>query len=256
MPPLADIQRAFAGAMLAGPERLPRGLFARGPVPAAAALAVHRSTVLSGLCRALALSFPTVKAVAGERYFGQAAMAYAAVRPPRTARLDVFGADFPAFLDGYVLGAAPHWLGELARLDLLIARAAASPRLAAMHPIDAGVAVSLPVSLRAVELGCGVDLIRDAVEASDPDALALIEPEPSPRWLAIWRLDEGAAARPLSPPAGVFLQALTAGVGAEAAIAAASAAAPLEAALLAVQAEVFSAPFAEIIQTPVETDPS
>lgn len=255
MTPLAELQLSFARALLDEQMAPHRRLFARAPVPAAAALEVHRRTVLSGLCRTLALSFPTVKALMGERWFDQAARAYVAIRPPAAARLAAYGSDFPDFLDGYALAAAPSWLGELARLDVAIAQAASAPSLATVRPIDRQVAISLPVSLRVLELDCAADLVRDAVEAGDEHAIALADPEPGPRWLAIWRSGGGAAARPLSPPAGAFLRELLAGVGPEAAMQPAAAEASWEAALMAVQAEVFAAPFAQIIQTSLETDP-
>lgn len=255
MPALAEVQAAMAQALLSDPASLPSALFASGPVPAAAALGVHRNTVFGGLANALRLTFSTVDALVGEDFFDQAACAYAAFDPPRQARLDVYGDGFPDFLDAYGPASELTYLSDVARLDLAVDRVAAAQDLplGRLSPIDAAVALALPVSLTVLELRYPANLIRAALADDDEAGLARIDLAPNRRWIAVWRSGEGAMVRHLSLPAGAFLAALVAGRGADQALAAAG---PSDEALLAIQAEVFAAPFAIITPlTPEGTQP-
>ncbi|MEO6341373.1 MAG: DNA-binding domain-containing protein [Caulobacteraceae bacterium] len=247
MPSLAETQAAMARALLADPAGLPDALFASGPVSIAAALRVHRNTVFGALANALRLTYATVDRLVGEEFFDQAACAYAAFDPPRQARLDAYGDSFPAFLAAYGPAQALDYLGDVASLDLAIDRAASAEDLplGRLSPIDAAVALAIPVSLTVLELQYPADLIRAALDDEDEAALGLIDLTPSCRWVAVWRSGEGAMVRALSPPAGAFLAVLAAGLGADQALAAAG---PSDDALLAIQAEVFAAPFATITQ--------
>jgi hypothetical protein len=254
MPPLAELQRGFVRALLDDPSALPGRLFATGPVPAASALSVHRNTVLGALCRALALSCPTVRALVGQAFFERAALAFAAERPPRSPSLADYGDDFPEFLETWPPAAHLAFLTDAARLDLAIERTAAAPGLGAIFSVDQAAALSLPVSLQVLALACPADLIRDAIDAGDEDALSAIDLAASPRWLALWRHGAGAAVRPLSPAAGLFLSDLLARRCVHAALDAAAQETSRKAALLAVQAEVFAAPFATVIPLALKED--
>ena len=253
MPALAELQALFARGLLDDPDALPAGLFAPGPVPAAAALRVHRNTVFGALAQALALTYPTVAALVGEAFFDGGVAAYAAATPPVEARLAAYGGGFPDFLEAWPPAAGLPCLGDVARFDLAIDRCASAPRLQRLLPLERAVVLSLPVSLVVLELGHPADRIRDAVEAGDDAALAAADlVAPSPCWIAVWRGEGGATARRLGPPAGLFLAELLAGGGADAALARACEAAAVETALLAIQAEVFAAPFAAVLPSPIQ----
>lgn len=253
MPPLADLQRAMAGALLLG-DATGMPPTAPAPVSAEAAHAVHRDTVLGGLANALRLTFPTVDALVGEAFFDRMASAFAVEQPPRRANLAAYGDGFPAFVESDPPAAALTYLGDVARLDQAVAAALMQPDAAVRvgFDLDAAVRLSLPASLTVLHLRSPADLIRDGVEADDDLALAAIDLAAAPRWLVVWRAGRTASVLTLSPPAGRFLSAILAGDGAEAALEAATAIAPPDAALQAIQAEVFAAQFAQIIQTPLE----
>jgi hypothetical protein len=246
----------MARALLADPAAPPAGLFVDGPVPAAAAFRVHRNTILGGLAGALRLSFPTVERLVGADFFDQAAAAFAAVRPPRAAALSAYGDDFADFLAGYGPARELGYLPDVARLDLAIERAAAAADapMGRLIPLDSAVALALPVSLALLALRHPADRIRAAVEDGSDAALRALDPTPRPSWLAVWRRPDGASVLPLSPPAGRFLAALLEGDPPGQALAAAQGlASSPDAALLAVQAEVFAAPFVAV--TPLEPQP-
>ena len=252
MSPLAELQRQMAGAILDGAPAAMPALVA-SPISLEAAFAVHRDTALGGLANALRLTFPTVDALVGEAFFDQMALAFVAEQPPRRASLSAYGQAFPRFVSRYPHAASLAYLGDVARLDWAIAQALMAPDADRRRQIaiDASVQLSLPASLVVVGLQCPADRIRDGVEAQDDQALASIDLS-APRCLAVWRAGRTAVVLPLSPAAGLFLQALIAGDGVDAALQAASADTGPVAALQAIQAEVFGARFAQIIQTALE----
>src|SRR5262249_2179661 len=107
--------------------------------------------------------------------------------------------------------------------------------------------LSLPVSLALLQLERPADDIRDALEAGDDARLAALDLRPAIRRFAVWRAGDGAGLRALSPAAATFLGALLAGVDAAAALDAAAEAGGRDAALLAIQADVFAASFAQVV---------
>ncbi|MEI9890645.1 MAG: hypothetical protein WDN45_08635 [Caulobacteraceae bacterium] len=71
---------------------------------------------------------------------------------------------------------------------------------------------------------------------------------PRPHAHALWRRQEGAAIRPLSPASAVFLEALLDGACADTALAAALAESED---LWVLQTEIFAAPFARLTVAPI-----
>jgi hypothetical protein len=80
--------------------------------------------------------------------------------------------------------------------------------------------------------------------------LASINLSPAARFAALWRDGPLARVRPLSRPAGDFLASLLQDHSADEALALALGGGPKDTVLAALQAEVFAAPFAQIIPTP------
>ena len=244
---LAELQSLFARGLLDDPDGLPGALFAQGPLPVEIALRVHRNTILGALAQALALTYPTVAALIGEACFDQVAAACALAHPPAEARLAAWGGAFPEVLATSPQTAGLAWLADVARFDLAIHRAASAPLGTRTIEIEPGIGLDAPVSLRVLALHYRADQIRDAVESGDEAVLASVDLSASPLWFAVWRTEAGATARPLSRPAALFLAALLADAPAQAALAAAVTAAEEPQALIAIQSEVFAAPFAAVI---------
>jgi len=252
---LADLQRRMAGAILEGDDSA-FSVLAPGPIPAAAAIDVHRGTVMGALGNALRLTFPTVDDLVGQDFFDQMATIFVAAQPPRQARLSAYGEGFPTFIETYPLAATLPYLADVARLDLAVGQALAKPDAGPRRhvTIDAAVSLALPFSLAVLSLSHAADLIRAGLAAEDDQALAQIDLSPQARFVAVWRTGRQAAVRALSPPAGVFLAAILDGADADTALAAAFAVSAAPAALQAIQAEVFSAAFAQITQTHLEIE--
>jgi hypothetical protein len=249
MPELADLQRTIAATVLAPGATAPDDLFAAGGL-GARALRIHRNTVLGALADALGHGFPTVRSLIGAEMLDHAAVAYAAAHPPRDPRLSRFGEAFADFLELWPLTYGLPWLADVARLDAAIALAASGPVETRRYAIDLSVSLLAPASLAAVELAFPVDRVRAAVEAGE-DIPALFAADRSSCWIAVWRASQGVAVRRLGAVAGRFLTALLAGRTADDALNAASQGLEPNAAALAVQAEVFAAPFITVVPTPV-----
>lgn len=81
--------------------------------------AVYRNTVLKGATDALVANFPTIERLVGTDWLRSAAAIHARLSPPSDSRLLNYGADFPVFLDNFEHAQDMHYLGDIARLDLL-----------------------------------------------------------------------------------------------------------------------------------------
>lgn len=105
MPSLLEQQRAFAAALL---ERVadPR-------------LRVYRANVFGNWSAALAGAFPIVRAIVGPAFFELVARDYARASPSTSGDLHEYGAQMPAFLDGYAQAGDLPYLPDVARMEWL-----------------------------------------------------------------------------------------------------------------------------------------
>lgn len=86
---------------------------------AARRIAVHRTTIESGLALALANVFPAVRRVIGAPTFALLAADFIATAPPRRPVLATYGRDFPSFISTRPIGPSLPYLEDLARLEWL-----------------------------------------------------------------------------------------------------------------------------------------
>lgn len=82
-----------------------------------AGLDVYRNTIAKGRVDALAGLFPTVERLVGRDWFQQAALIFAAASPPTSPVLDLYGAEFPSWLESFSPAKALPYLAPVARLD-------------------------------------------------------------------------------------------------------------------------------------------
>jgi len=248
LPPLADLQRDFLGAVLTGDAAAADRLGLRGAVDVVQALRLHRDTVFGALATCLRLTFPTVDQLVGEAFFDQAALAFATLSPPRSANLATYGEDFPRFLVAYEGARALAYLPDVARLDWAISAAHRGPDETRRRNlgIDATVSLSVPAELNLFAVDHPASEIRDALDAEDEAALTAIDLQPHPHFIAVWRRGDLAVSRRLAAPAGRFLALLLDGRGSDAALEAAVAETASADALAAIQSDVFSASFAQL----------
>lgn len=125
-------QAQFATALLDPAQPCPAQLTCWNGSDPAVRLAVYRNNVTASLVDALAATFPVLRQLVGADCFAAMARDHVRASPPPSPVLAHYGADFPAFVEGYAPAAGLPYLADVARLELL--------RVRAYHAADAGVA--------------------------------------------------------------------------------------------------------------------
>ena len=218
MPPtLRDWQAAFAVHLLAG-----------APVPDKR-LAVHRHHVTASLVRALAVTFPTIEALVGADFFGQAARHFIMQDLPTHPVLAEYGAGFAAFLADWAPARDLPYLADMARLDWALNAAFHSPRGDCLGAADLSALPVRELAGRSLVLAPGTALVRSVYpidliwRASQPGAPD--DPVDLGRGAArllVLRQMDGAGFVTLEKGEAAFVEALAGGHTTEAAVEAAA----------------------------------
>ncbi|WP_439477942.1 HvfC/BufC N-terminal domain-containing protein [Brevundimonas sp.] len=90
-------------------------------------LDVYRNTVAKARVDALAGLYPTIERLVGPDWFRQAGLIFAGVAPPSSPVLDLFGVDFPAWLETFPPALDLPYLAPVARLDQAWSQAHRAP---------------------------------------------------------------------------------------------------------------------------------
>jgi hypothetical protein len=93
VPTLLETQHAMRASLVAGDDRAAAALLADDV--SADRLNIYRNTFMSGVTKALRLTYPAVHRLVGADFFEGAAARFIAQQPPRAAYLDAYGAEFP-----------------------------------------------------------------------------------------------------------------------------------------------------------------
>jgi hypothetical protein len=191
---LLDLQRALRASLLQD-ESLPHAL-PLSDVNLQRRLAIYRNNSRSTLVNALRLSFPAVQRLVGAEFFEALAVAFVRARPPQSACLNDYGAQFPSFVAQFPAAQTLVYLSDVARLEWAVnlalhasdAAALDLSRLATLEP------TSLPhlrlrrhPSVSVLSAHWPVDLIWRAVLAQDDAAMAAIELRVKVLWLLVER---------------------------------------------------------------------
>jgi hypothetical protein len=120
---------AFASALLDPSLPAPAGLSAWNGSDPAARFAVYRNNVAHSLVSVLGDTFPVVRQMVGEEFFGAMARVFVADEPPRSPLMHRYGKRFADWLARFEPASALPYLPDLARLEFA--------RLAAFHAADA-----------------------------------------------------------------------------------------------------------------------
>lgn len=163
-------------------------------------LGIYRNTAESAMTTVLQLSFPAVQHVVGPEFFEGAARLFASESPPRSAWLDEYGADFPAFLAGLPQAASLHYLPDVARLEWQVNLALHAPdvqpveiaRLAQWNPAElAQLRFEPHPAAKLLRCEFPADAIWHAVLERDDAAMAAIDLAEGPAWLLVHRTENG-----------------------------------------------------------------
>jgi hypothetical protein len=216
---LRDLQRAMAASILTGVDGTDTIDIVEDGVLAAVRLAVYRGTCAATLTKALQTTFVAVERLVGEDFFASAAAHFVDADPPRSAYLDLYGENFPAFLRDFSPAAPLPYLGDVAQLEWCMAAAARADNKAPLTPDDlATLSADHPETLRlaahpsyaTISVDYAVDDICFAVLAQDGDdsRLAALDMSKSPRHYAVYRAQRGVNVRKLDDEGSAFLQRL------------------------------------------------
>jgi hypothetical protein len=207
-------QASFAAAVLNPDAPVPPGLTDPYGAPAPKRFSVYRNTVALSLTRALEASFPTVRKLVGDEFFAAMAGLHLRAHPPRSRMLMLYGADFPAWLEGFPPVAHLGYLPDVARLDQAMresyhsADADPLPEAAFQRLLGediAGLRLLLAPSVRLVRSRWPIAAIWAANHEGGPP------PVPGPQDVAVLRAEFDPRPVPLPPGGGDVLAALLSG---------------------------------------------
>jgi len=210
---IASAELSFRAALL-DPERpIPEGLIDAGDRPAGRRYNVYRNNITASLTEALETGFPAVAKLLGEDNFNGVARLYLRAHPPRSARMMHYGADFAEFLEKLEPLQRFPYLGDVARLELLLRESYHSadhvplPAEAFAVPPDAlmNMRFALAPSARMLRSSWPVHALWAFNMAGGP------KPEPTAQDVVILRTEFDPEPHALPPGGFAFLSALSEG---------------------------------------------
>jgi len=218
MPTLLELQRAMRASLVDRNDGPAAAMLAQN-VPADR-LNIYRNTFVTGVTKALRLSYPAIHRLVADDFFAGAADLFIAQHPPCAAYLDEYGADFPQFLRGFQPAAALEYLGDVARLEWAVNRAIHAldmepldlARLEALLPEDQARVCFVPhPSIALLRADYPVDVIWRGVLGGDDAALAAVDLKTGPVRLLVERGATGVEVSRLDAAAWRFAAALCEG---------------------------------------------
>lgn len=130
-------QNAFAAALLDPSLPTPPGLCAWNGSDPGARFAVYRNNVVHSLVAVLGDTFPVVRQLVGDEFFGAMARLFVAEHPPASPLMHRYGGGFADWMNDFEPAAELPYLSDLARVEWA--------RLSAFHAADAE-----PVDMKAL----------------------------------------------------------------------------------------------------------
>jgi hypothetical protein len=218
VPTLLELQRAMRASLIDRDDGPAAAMLAENV--SADRLNIYRNTFVTGITKALRLSFPAVHRLVGNDFFEGAAGLFIAEHPPRAAYLDEYGADFPQFLRGFQPAASLEYLPDVARLEWAVSHAIHAPdiepldlsRLEVLVPEDQVRVCFVPnPSIALLCADCPVDAIWRGVLSGDDAALAAVDLKAGPVWLLVERCATGVEVSRLDTATWRFAAALCEG---------------------------------------------
>ncbi|MBI1416515.1 MAG: DUF2063 domain-containing protein [Limimaricola sp.] len=208
-------RNAFAAGLLDPDSPAPRGLIDGKGRRAGRRYDVYRNNVTVGLCDALEVAFPTLRALVGEAFFRAMAQVFVSAHPPASPLMMFYGGQMPGFLEGFAPVAHLPYLPDVARLELALRE---SYHAADADPVDPAALAALPSErlgdLR-LQLAPALRLVRSAhpVGSIHRAHAEPVAPPPAPRAEAVLILRPGydPELHLIEPDAATFVAALIEG---------------------------------------------
>lgn len=207
-------EAGFHTALLDSAQPAPEGLTDGAGRPAGRRFGVYRNNVAVSLTEALEVNFPCIRKLIGAENFKKVAGVFLRRHPPRRPMLMEYGADFPAFIEGFAPLAHLGYMADVARLEQALRLAAHAADAA---PADARVLRALPPEALAgvrLTLAPAVAVLRSSWPVHAIWAFNMEDgpkPAPGPQCVLITRPGFDARATPVCPVTADLVEALAAG---------------------------------------------
>ena len=185
MPSLREFQTICRQAFVADDPHVLSGLLRSHAGPASIGIEVYRNNARETFRLALAASYPVIEALVGPDCFVGLASRYLGSHPSSEPDLQVFGEQFPRFLDECYSNSPYRYLADVARLELATEQVLLQREVA---PIDGSSLADIPAA----------DLPDLRLDLS-PAARLVASDFPI---LSIWRMHTHADSGPVSLDAG------------------------------------------------------
>lgn len=220
MPTLREIQNAMHRSLLHQDNGTMHRYIVSDHLAAGERLNIYRNTHIGSLSAVLRLAFPAVCKLVGEDFFDAAAAVFIDSHPPIGAYLYEYGAEFPAFVEGFEPAAGLRYLPDAAALEWAVHRAVHAPdiqpldrsRLIEVAPIDQGRIAFVPhPSVGLLHLAYPAHDIWQAVLDGDDEAMAAVDLREDAKWVLVERYDGEVRVSYLSDDAAWFAARLFAG---------------------------------------------
>ena len=115
-------QSEFAQAILNPDLPVPEGLRNPEGAPAGKRFSVYRNNVAVSLSEALEVTFPVIRKLVGDEFFKAMAGVFLRQHQPDSPVLMFYGAEMPAFLEGFQPVTHLGYLPDVARIELALCR--------------------------------------------------------------------------------------------------------------------------------------
>lgn len=138
--PLNEFQNQFKTLMLDHPKILESpapdfaALFACRPEELPERLKIYRTNIIGSLSDVLSSTFPAIKKLVGEAFFGTMARSFIFRSPPQAACLNIYGAGFDEFIKTYDPAKSLPYLADMATLEYALNQAYHAPDDTALEP--------------------------------------------------------------------------------------------------------------------------
>jgi len=219
-PALPELQSLLAAALRQPADSRVLDLLRDDGLAAALRLQIYRNNHRETLLQTLRLTYPAVLKLVGEDFFDHVGATFVMQYAAGSAWLERYGAAFPTFLAEHARTAGLSYLGDVARLELLVNQARCADDAEACDPaalmaLDERSAASVRFqphpALGLMRAAAPVDLIRAAALAGDELRLAALDVDAGPVHLLVSRGAEGVEVRRLEAGAWRFAEALMMG---------------------------------------------